>query len=91
MTKPKNAPVEKPVVTATEAALAATEAAADTDSQEDVSVTNTGRVRMETKIKVQDFSEGGDAAPNIYDREPDVEVSETKGNSGKAIKVESFI
>jgi hypothetical protein len=48
-------------------------------------------VKVETKIQVQDFSEGGEGGPGIYDRRPDVEIAETKGNSGKTIKVESFI
>lgn len=93
MTKPKNAPAtpEAQSQTAATASEAMAQAEGDKATEAVTSVTNTGRVKVETKIRVQDFSEGGDAAPDIYGRKPDVEVAETAGNSGKKIKVENFV
>lgn len=91
MSNPKKAPAPKAVGSATEAALEATAAASDPDNSEDTSVTSTGRVKVETKIKVEDFSEGGETPPDVYGREADVEKSVRVNANGRKVVIESFI
>lgn len=65
-------------------------AAAPAESPEDAIVTSTGRVRAETKIKVEDFTEGeGGAEFDVYSRDPEVTVTETERN-GRKITIESY-